>query len=113
MRVDPLDVLALTYVPNSDSLVAAAGAKDGLVSRMPDGRIAGEIVDELRGLRHGRGIPHLDLLICRTCQNSALVKVAPLDAVDLGTVGGYHLNRDGLRRADIPQPNVSITASAE
>lgn len=64
MRVDPLDVFALAYVPNSDSLVAAAGAKDGLVSRMPDGRIAGEIVDELGGLRHGRGIPHLDLLIC-------------------------------------------------
>ena len=113
MRVDPLDVFALAYVPNSDSLITAARAKNGLVSRMPDGRIAGEIMDELGSLSHGRGIPHLDLHICRTCQDRTLVQVAPLDAINFGTVRGHHLNRGRLWRGDIPQPNVSITACAE
>ena len=111
--MDSLHVFTLSDVPNSYRLVTTTGAKDRLVSRVPNCGIAGELVDEFRCLGHLRGVPNLDFHIGRTCQNRTLVQVTPLYAIDFSAMGRHNLDRVWLWSTHIPQSDVTIASRTE
>ena len=90
--MDSLNIFALTNIPDAHCLVTAARSKYRLMSWMPDGCVAGEVVHELSCLSHCSGVPNFDLLISRASQNRALVEMTPLDTVHFSGVSGDHLD---------------------